>query len=232
MASLTLRQSKDSPLTFAEVDGNFTALNNDIATRVPSTRTITAGNGLSGGGNLSANRTIELSEATVSSLENADSAVQPGRTITAGGGLTGGGDLSDDRTLEVDFSTNTTGAAGIAVDESINPAVLRHVLDTKPSGIPVTSTASGGRVLADADKGQIVPASSGGWTVPSTLSAGTAVTLLNASASSQTVTQGSGVTMYHSVDGATGNRTLAARGMATVVCRAAGECYIVGAGLE
>jgi hypothetical protein len=32
MANLTLRQAKGSPLTFAEVDGNFTALNNELAT--------------------------------------------------------------------------------------------------------------------------------------------------------------------------------------------------------
>jgi hypothetical protein len=32
MANLTLRQAKGSPLTFAEVDGNFTALNDELAT--------------------------------------------------------------------------------------------------------------------------------------------------------------------------------------------------------
>ncbi len=31
MANLTLRQGKGSPLTFAEVDGNFTALNDELA---------------------------------------------------------------------------------------------------------------------------------------------------------------------------------------------------------
>jgi hypothetical protein len=35
MASLTLRVSKGSPLTFAEVDGNFSALNNELAEKAP-----------------------------------------------------------------------------------------------------------------------------------------------------------------------------------------------------
>lgn len=44
----------------------------------PTSRTITAGTGLTGGGDLSANRTISLSTATQNSLALADTAVQPG----------------------------------------------------------------------------------------------------------------------------------------------------------
>lgn len=44
----------------------------------PTGRTITAGTGLTGGGDLSANRTISLSTATQNSLALADTAVQPG----------------------------------------------------------------------------------------------------------------------------------------------------------
>jgi hypothetical protein len=77
MASLTLRQSKGSPLTFAEVDGNFTALNNELAEKALAARTIAAGTGLAGGGDLSANRTISLNAGSIASLGLADTAVQP-----------------------------------------------------------------------------------------------------------------------------------------------------------
>jgi hypothetical protein len=43
---------------------------------VPTGRTLSAGTGLSGGGDLSANRTMSLSTATQTSLTKADTAVQ------------------------------------------------------------------------------------------------------------------------------------------------------------
>ena len=63
-------------------------------------------------------------------------------------------------------------------------------------------------------------------------SGGDAVTLLNNSGSDQTITAGSGVTLYNSADGTTGNRTLASRGMATIWFPSASEPYISGAGLS
>jgi hypothetical protein len=56
---------------------------------VRADRTLTAGDGISGGGNLTANRSFAV-DSTV---------VRTSRTITAGTGLTGGGDLSADRTI-------------------------------------------------------------------------------------------------------------------------------------
>ena len=57
------------------------------------------------------------------------------------------------------------------------------------------------------------------------------MTLINNSGASQTITQGSGVTLHNSADATTGNRTLAARGMATVWFASASVAYISGAGL-
>lgn len=76
--------------------------NDNANTRALQSRVISAGTGLSGGGNLSANRTLSLDKATLDSLAAADSAVQPGRAITAGDGLSGGGNLAANRTLSVD----------------------------------------------------------------------------------------------------------------------------------
>lgn len=78
---------------------------------VPNSRTLTAGNGLTGGGDLSANRTFDVGAGTgisvaadtvgldTASTRNTDHTAV---SITAGTGLTGGGDISATRTLSVD----------------------------------------------------------------------------------------------------------------------------------
>ena len=55
---------------------------------------------------------------------------------------------------------------------------------------------------------------------------------MNHTGGNQTITQGSGLTMYNSADGTTGNRTLGTRGMATIFFREAGVAYISGSGLS
>ena len=64
------------------------------------------------------------------------------------------------------------------------------------------------------------------------MTAGDAVTIVNNSGSDQTITQGSGVTLYNSADASSGNRTLAARGMATIWFASASVGYISGSGLS
>ena len=59
-----------------------------------------------------------------------------------------------------------------------------------------------------------------------------AVTIINDSGSNQTLTQGSGLTLYNTADAATGNRTLAGRGMATIYFASATTAYISGSGLS
>lgn len=68
---------------------------------VQPNRSVNVGTGLTGGGDLSSNRTISLNAATIASLNLANTAVQPSRTITAGTGLTGGGDLSSNITISL-----------------------------------------------------------------------------------------------------------------------------------
>jgi hypothetical protein len=68
---------------------------------VPTTRTITTTAPITGGGDLSANRTFALTTSPPAS----GTAVGTGRTITPTGFLIGGGDLSADRTI----SPNQTG---------------------------------------------------------------------------------------------------------------------------
>ena len=98
--------------------------------------------------------------------------------------------------------------------------------------IPLNEETSAYTLVA-ADAGKAVYISSGGVTVANSVFAvGDAVTIINNSGSDQTITQGSGVTIYNTADATTGNRTLAGRGMCTLYFVATGSCYISGAGLS
>ena len=44
------------------------------------------------------------------------------------------------------------------------------------------------------------------------------ISIFNVSGGNNTIAQGSGVTLYNTADGATGNRTLAAKGVCTIAC--------------
>ena len=58
------------------------------------------------------------------------------------------------------------------------------------------------------------------------------VTIINHSGSDITITAGANLTLYNAADAATGNRTLAGRGMATVWFEEQNLAYISGAGLS
>ena len=114
--------------------------------------------------------------------------------------------------------------------------VTGTVTDSKGDlrSIPYATVQTSSYTLVASDAGKAVPSTSGGFTVPnSVFSAGDAVTLINASGSNMTITQGSGFNLYNSADsGATGNRTLATRGIATIYFASSGGGYITGAGLS
>ena len=86
--------------------------------------------------------------------------------------------------------------------------------------------------LVASDSGKCISITTGGVTVPSGIfTAGQSIMIFNNSASSQTITQGSGVTMYLVGTATTGNRTLAQRGLCTVFCTASNTFVITGGGL-
>ena len=105
-------------------DGRYyteTEVDSALALKADKTITLTAGNGLTGGGDLSANRTFTVGAGdgiTVAATSVAvdSSVVRTSRTLTAGFGLTGGGDLSADRTFDV--------LAGLGIDFDVNGAVI------------------------------------------------------------------------------------------------------------
>ena len=97
--------------------------------------------------------------------------------------------------------------------------------------IPQLNKSSSYTLIAS-DAGKHITTNSGITVNPNVLSVGDAVTILNTSGSDITITQGSSQTIYNTADASTGNRTLAARGMATMLFTSAATCYISGAGLS
>jgi hypothetical protein len=94
--------------------------------------------------------------------------------------------------------------------------------------IPQNSQVAGYTLLLS-DNGKHISITTGGVTVPaSVFSAGNSVVIFNNSASSQTITQGTSVTMYLAGTATTGNRTLAQRGLCTILCYAANSFVISG----
>ena len=126
--------------------------------------------------------------------------------------------------------TNSTGNA----PSSSGSAHASWNYVAKGVAIPVPlNTQTGAYVAVAGDAGKAIYISTGGVTINnSVFSAGDLVTIVNNSGSNQTITQGSGVTLYNAADGATGNRTMALRAVATIWFASASEAYISGAGLS
>ena len=97
--------------------------------------------------------------------------------------------------------------------------------------IPQNAKTSGYTLTAN-DSGKHISITTGGVTVPSgQFVAGMAVSIYNNSGSDQTITQGSSTTLRLVGKSDTGNRTLAQRGLCTILCVAANEFVITGGGL-
>lgn len=101
------------------------------STVVRTARTLTSGGGLTGGGDLSANRTLAVGAGDGITVNSDDVAVdstvvRTSRTLTAGGGLTGGGDLSANRTVAIRLHSAVF--SGLNIDD----------------GLTIDATAAGG----------------------------------------------------------------------------------------
>jgi len=99
--------------------------------------------------------------------------------------------------------------------------------------VPINAK-SAAYILAATDNGQTISITTGGITINnSIMSAGMVVTIYNNSGSSQTITQGTGVTLQWAGQTAstTGNRTLGLYGICTVLFLSASSAVISGAGL-
>ena len=135
----------------------------------------------------------------------------------------GGCELYHDNSKKIETTANGVTVSGSVTDDKGN---VRSIPAKDQGG------ASEYTLIAS-DAGKTVLRYGGGLTIPaSIMSTGDAVTIINASGSDITLTQGSGFTLYNTADASTGNRTLAGRGMATIWFPGASSGYISGAGLS
>ena len=124
-------------------------------------------------------------------------------------------------TADTRLTIATDGSATFAASVSDSKGDLRRI---------IYQNKTSGYTLVASDAGKAIHISTGGVTIDNSIfSAGDAVTIVNNSGSSQTITQGSGVTLYNTGDdGSTGNKTLKGRGICTVWFSSASVGYISG----
>ena len=119
--------------------------------------------------------------------------------------------------------------------------------ETTSSGVTVTGTVtdaigdvrklgmnaqSGNYTLVASDSGKFIRRTGGNITInPSVFSTGDMVTILNDDGSSMTIIQGSSFSLINTADASTGNRTVAQRGLATILFNAQNQAYISGSGI-
>lgn len=134
--------------------------------------------------------------------------------------------------LKVNASITANGVnANTIVGNTVQSQTI--VIDSKGNlrDIPLNNQTVG-YVLNANDIGKVVSTNTTIYLVNSVFFSGNAVSVYNNSASSITITQNTNVTMYLGGTATTGNRTLAQRGVATILCVAANTFVASGAGLS
>jgi hypothetical protein len=172
-----------------------------------------------------------LTAPVISTISNTGTLTLPTSTDTIVGRATT--DTLTNKTLT--SPTISGGTINNAIIGGSTPAAGTFTTVTDSKGelrsVP-QNTQTSAYVLLAADSGKYISITTGGVTIPSgVFSAGETVTIYNNSSSDQTITQGTSVTMYQVGTANTGNRTLAQRGLATVICVASNTFVITGGGL-
>ena len=212
------------------VTGNITGGNIVTAGAITATGNGTFGN-IAGGNIVTAN--FVQGVLTTASQPNITS-VGTLSSLTATGNIQGG-NLTTGGSLSVSGVSNL----GPVGNVKITGGTVNYVLRTDGAGnlswaapnIPPNDQTSA-YVLVASDAGKYINITTGGVTVPnSVFTSGDTLSIYNNSAANQTITQGSGVTMYQVGTAVTGNRTLAQRGLATLLCVGANIFVITGGGL-
>ena len=131
------------------------------------------------------------------------------------------------------FGTSAT--TRLTIDSTGNLTSTGTVSDSKGDLRKIIfKQESSAYTLVAADAGKAIEIATGGITVPNgVFGSGDAITIINDSGSSQSITMGTGLgNMFNVGDGTSGNLTLAGRGMATIYFVNGTTCYISGGGLS
>ena len=129
----------------------------------------------------------------------------------------------------IEFLFNTVTKASLATDGTFSDSIgpLRRLGIHAGAGVNISLTTG--------HAGYLSRMTAGGTTVTvpaNTLTAGDMCSVFNVSTGNVSIAPAGGVTMYNSADGATGTRTLAAKGLCTILCSGTNEFIISGAGLS
>jgi hypothetical protein len=175
---------------------------------------------------------VIASTTSVANLSIGGNAGNVTGTVAVGNGGTGITTTPSNGQVPIGNGTNytaatLTGGNGISITNASGSITINGTGST-------LNSQTGAYVLVASDAGKTISITTGGVTVNnSVFSAGNIVTIFNNSASSQTITQGTGVTMQWAGQTAsqTGSRTLGLYGLATLVFISASSVVISGAGL-
>lgn len=177
-----------------------------------------------------------LTAPVISTISNTGTVTLPTSTDTLVGRATT--DTLTNKTLTsptVNTATISGGTINNAIIGGSTPAAgtFTTVADSKGDVrlIPQNAKTSSYTLIAS-DAGKHISITTGGVTVPaSVFSVGDAISVYNNSGSSQTITQGAGVTLRFVGTATTGNRTLAQYGLCTVMCVDSNVFVIIGGGV-
>jgi hypothetical protein len=207
MATIVTRAGKGGvPLTFTELDTNFTELNTKKIERDGSVDFTSA-------------QSFAAGTAAAPSIRFV------GATTTGWSAPSGAPTLSVSGVSSLSVSTNR--ALSISVPVSGNHTIDQGIGSVEIGFRSIPRRTTSGTLVAQ-DRGCCVVVSAG-ITIPSAVfSAGDAVTIFNNTTGNITLTSGGGLTMRQAGTTNTGNRTLGPNGIATIWYDASNVCIVTG----
>jgi hypothetical protein len=140
--------------------------------------------------------------------------------------------LRVDASQNVGIGNTPSGTYKLQVTGSVYASTTLNDSIGEVRTVPVNSQTAAYNV-ASTDAGKFISITTGGVSVLTTtaFTTGQSVSIYNNSGSSQTITQGASVTIYLVGTATTGNRTLAQRGLCTLLCVGSNTYVITGGGV-
>ena len=159
------------------------------------------------------------------------------KTSGSGGSGSGGITIEDEGTALANIATtlNFVGdgvvASGTGSTKTITISGGGGGGGGSSSSLPVNAQTAPYTLVSD-DTGKLVTTTSGNITVPEgQFNAGDAITIANLSNASISVVQSSNVLLYMTGTTVTGNRSLAAKGLCTIICVSSNQFFVSGGGV-